>query len=203
MFERYTEGARRVLFFARYEASERGAMTIETEHLLVGITRDSSGLATRTFAALNVSLEDLRHDVDRSTVAREKFPVSLEIPFTGEVKRALQAAAEESDRLAHKHVGTEHLLLGLLREEQSVAASILAARGVRLNIARDTVARLSAELPTSPPPAPTGVSTFEEVENIRHLVEQLARMARDPGEARALADRIRDALDELFGREDE
>jgi ATP-dependent Clp protease ATP-binding subunit ClpC len=203
MFERYTEGARRVLFFARYEASERGAMTIETEHLLVGITRDSSGLATRTFAALNVSLEDLRHDVDRRTVAREKFPVSLEIPFTGEVKRALQAAAEESDRLAHNHVGTEHLLLGLLREEQSVAASILAARGVRLNIARDTVARLSAELPTSPAPAPTGISTFEKIENIRDLVEQLARMARDPGEAHALADRIRDALDELFADEDE
>jgi ATP-dependent Clp protease ATP-binding subunit ClpC len=203
MFERYTEGARRVLFFARYEASERGAMTIETEHLLVGITRDSSGLATQTFAALNVSLEDLRHDVDRRTVAREKFPVSLEIPFTGEVKRALQAAAEESDRLAHKHVGTEHLLLGLLREEQSVAASILAARGVGLNIARDTVARLSAELPTSPPPASTGVSTFEKIENIRDLVEQLARMARDPSEAHAVADRIRDALDELFADEDE
>jgi ATP-dependent Clp protease ATP-binding subunit ClpC len=197
MFERFTEGAKRVLFFARYEAANRGAITIETEHLLLGIAREATGVAHRTLLLLHVSPENLREDVEARSPAREKMSPSVEIPFTAAAKRVMVAAAEEADRLTHKHIGTEHLLLGALREEASLAAVILAARGVHLGVARDTVARLIAESP-DPAPDPTRPIALERVEEIKHLVDQLARMAPNRADALPLAEHIRESLDELL-----
>jgi quinol monooxygenase YgiN len=132
MFERFTERARRVLFFARYEASQLGSISIETEHLLLGLLREGKGLTSRIFARAHLSLESIRGEIEGRTVAREKVSTSVEIPFSAESKRVLQYAADEADRLRHNYIGTEHLLLALLREPRSIAGSILTEKGMGL-----------------------------------------------------------------------
>jgi ATP-dependent Clp protease ATP-binding subunit ClpC len=149
MFERYTERARRVLFFARYEASQLGSVSIETEHLLLGLIREGKGLTSRIFQRSHLSLDSIRKDIEGRTVFREKVSTSVEIPFSGETKRVLQYAAEEADRLLHNYIGTEHLLLGLLREERSVAAGILMEKGMRLHAVREDIVQLLNEKTTS------------------------------------------------------
>src|SRR5438132_453437 len=148
MFERYTERARRVLFFARYEASQLGSISIETEHLLLGLIREGKGLTSRIFARSHLSLENIRKEIEGRTVFREKVSTSVELPFSAETKRVLQFAAEEADRLLHNYIGTEHLLLGILREERSVAASILLEKGMRLNTVREDIVSLLNEKTT-------------------------------------------------------
>src|SRR6187399_1590236 len=148
MFERYTERARRVLFFARYEASQLGSISIETEHLLLGLIREGKGLTSRIFARSHLSLENIRKEIEGRTVFREKVSTSVEIPFSAETKRVLQFAAEEADRLLHNYIGTEHLLLGILREERSVAATILMEKGMRLHQVREDIVQLLNEKTT-------------------------------------------------------
>ena len=148
MFERYTERARRVLFFARYEASQLGSISIETEHLLLGLIREGKGLTSRIFARSHLSLEGIRKEIEGRTVFREKVSTSVEIPFSAETKRVLQYAAEEADRLLHNYIGTEHLLLGILREERSVAATILMEKGMRLASVREDIVQLLNEKTT-------------------------------------------------------
>ena len=148
MFERYTERARRVLFFARYEASQLGSISIETEHLLLGLIREGKGLTSRIFARSRLSLENIRKEIEGRTVFREKVSTSVEIPFSAETKRVLQFAAEEADRLLHNYIGTEHLLLGILREERSVASTILSEKGMRLNAVREDIVQLLNEKTT-------------------------------------------------------
>jgi ATP-dependent Clp protease ATP-binding subunit ClpA len=97
MFERYTESARRTLFFARYEASELGSISIDPEHLLLGLLRDSRALSTLT----QVSPEALRHEITTAVVVNAKLSTSVEIPFTNASKQVLQFAAEEADALRH------------------------------------------------------------------------------------------------------
>jgi ATP-dependent Clp protease ATP-binding subunit ClpC len=148
MFERYTERARRVLFFARYEASQLGSISIETEHLLLGLIREGKGLTSRIFARSHLSLENIRKEIEGRTVFLEKVSTSVEIPFSTETKRVLQHAAEEADRLLHSYIGTEHLLLGILREERSIAASILSEKGMRLDTVREDIVQLLNEKTT-------------------------------------------------------
>ena len=180
MFERYTERARRVLFFARYEASQLGSISIETEHLLLGLIREGKGLTSRIFARSHLSLEGIRKDVEGRTVFREKVSTSVEIPFSTETTRVLQFAAEEADRLLHNYVGTEHLLLGILREERCVAASILVEKGMRLNAVREDIVQLLNEKTT--------LTRVKEA-------PLLAEFSRD------LTDRgMKDKLDPLVGR---
>jgi len=143
MFERYTEGSRRSLFFSRFEASRLGSITIETEHLLYGLTRESEGPIVRLLASLGVSPGALQQEIEKRVAAGlDKVPTSVEIPFSAETKRALQFGAEEADRLESTSIGSEHLLLGLMHQEGTVAASILADRGVRLANARERIVEL-------------------------------------------------------------
>jgi ATP-dependent Clp protease ATP-binding subunit ClpC len=116
-----------------YEASQFGSLSIDTEHLLLGLLREGKGLTSRLFTNARLSMEGLRKEIEQGSVFHEKTPTSQEIPFTPAAKRALEAAATEADRLLHNYIGTEHLLLGILREEGSVAASILMKKGMRLN----------------------------------------------------------------------
>ncbi len=145
MFERYTERARRVLFFARYEASQLGSLTIETEHLLLGLIREGKGRASRIFSRAHLAPDKIRKDIEDRSVFREKVSTSVEIPFSAESKRVLGFAAEEADRLQSDHIGTEHLLLGIRREERSVAASILMGEGLRLSTVRNEISHPSNE----------------------------------------------------------
>ena len=144
MFERYTEKARRTIFFARYEASQFGSPYIETEHLLLGVLREDKALTNR-FLPGNAHVESIRKEIEEATVIREKVSTSVDLPLSNESKRVLAHAAEEAARLSDKHIGTEHLLLGLLREEASFAAQILNTHGVRLSAVREQQARLSRE----------------------------------------------------------
>ena len=183
MFERYTEKARRVIFFARYEASQFGAPAIEPEHLLLGLMREDKTLTGRFFPRAQVSIESIRKEIEGRTLLREKISTSVELPLAPETKRVLAYAHEESDRLQHRHIGTEHLLLGLLREDRSMAAEILYERGLRLNAVRDEIARQ------------TGAdSRSSQKKDTPHLVE----FSRDLTD-----DASSDKLDPLIGREAE
>ena len=177
MFERYTERARRVLFFARYEASQLGSVSIETEHLLLGLIREGKGLTSRIFARSEVALDSVRKEIEGRTVLREKVSTSVDIPFSAETKRALQHAAEEADRLLHTYIGTEHLLLGILREDRSLAASILMEKGLRLNNVREDVVSLLSEK-SAAPPRPKEAPLLAEFS--RDLTEAASRKALDP-----------------------
>ena len=148
MFERYTEKARRVIFFARYEASQFGSPYIETEHLLLGLLREDKALTNR-FLRSHASVESIRKQIEGHTTIREKVSTSVDLPLSNECKRVLAYAAEEAERLSHKHIGTEHLLLGLLREEKCFAAEILSERGLRLPAIREELQRTTQEKPAA------------------------------------------------------
>jgi ATP-dependent Clp protease ATP-binding subunit ClpC len=135
MFEKYTEKARRVIFLARYEVSERGASSIETGHLLLGLLREDKGLLSR-FLPADVSVEVLRERVETLVDEGEKISNAVEISLSDESKNVLRYAAEESEGLSHRHIGTEHLLLGLLREPETLAAGVLREGGVNYSDVR-------------------------------------------------------------------
>jgi ATP-dependent Clp protease ATP-binding subunit ClpC len=141
MFERYTEKARRVIFFARYEASQLGASAIEAEHVLLGLLREDKVLTNRLLRTSGAA-ESMRREIEGRAVIRDKIVTSVELPLSREVKRILSYASEESERFGHRMIGTEHLLLGLLREQNSLAAALLYEQGVRLNTVRDEMNRI-------------------------------------------------------------
>ena len=182
MFERYTEKARRVIFFARYEASQFGSPYIETEHLLLGLIREDKALANR-FLRSHAAVESIRKQIEAHTTIREKVSTSVDLPMSHECKRVLAYSAEEAERLSHKHIGTEHLLLGLLREEKCFAAEILHERGLRLATIREELARSQSEKLLSSRPKESSL---------------LAEFSRDL--TQAAVDNI---LDPLVGRDNE
>jgi len=141
MFERYTERARRVVFFSRYEASQSGSTTIETHHFLLGLLREDKNLMRRLIRN-SVPVESIIQEI-RSKVqpGEQKVPTSVDLPLSHECKRILAYADEEATRLAHRHIGTEHLLLGILRENDSLAARILMEKGLSLEEIREEFAR--------------------------------------------------------------
>jgi acetyltransferase-like isoleucine patch superfamily enzyme len=144
MFELYTEKARRVIFFARYEASQFGSPYIETEHLLLGLLREDKALTNR-FSSSHASVESIFKQIQEHAVVREKIPTSADLPLSNECKRVLAYAAEESERLGHKVIGPEHLLLGLMREEKGFAAAILQERGLKIKQIRVELASTPQE----------------------------------------------------------
>jgi uncharacterized protein (TIGR03435 family) len=163
MFERFTEQARRVLFFSRYEASELGSIDIDLEHLLLGLIRESKGLTNRLFADAGIVLDDIRDELLRRVVVRTKISTSAEIPFSTAAKRVLQHTAQEADRLLHDYIGTEHLLLGLLHEQGCVAADVLSSRGLRLDRVREQIVEFlsDGERPERPGPPGIPANTFK------------------------------------------
>ena len=130
MFERYTEKARRVIFYARYEASQYGSPYIETEHLLLGLLRENREIVRLMPSA---SDESIRNQINAHTTVRQHVGTSVDLPLSNEGKRVLAYSAEEAERLEHRHIGTEHLLLGLLREQGCFAAKILRERGLEFD----------------------------------------------------------------------
>jgi len=142
MFERYTEKARRVIFFARYEASEYGSPYIQAEHLLLGLLREDQALA-RMFLGQGDVQAQIRTEIERHVTRRERISTSVEVPLTDESKKILKLAGEESERLGQRHVGTEHILLGILGVEKSLAAQLLQARGLKAADVRIQLAKTS------------------------------------------------------------
>jgi hypothetical protein len=139
MFERYTENARRVVFFARYEASNYGSSSIDTEHLLLGVMREGQALV-RQFLPVSVTLSSVREDVEKAITRGKRIPTSVEVPLSGKAKEALLLASEEVERLAREYIDVEHILIGILMVEGSLAARILTERGVKLEVLRKQLA---------------------------------------------------------------
>jgi ATP-dependent Clp protease ATP-binding subunit ClpC len=145
MFERYTESARRLLFFARYETSMTGSLSIESEHMLLGLLREPGPIARRLLAGAEASTEQLRQEVEHRIAFRERVATSVEIPFSEQTKEILTYTAQEADSLGHSHISTEHILLALLRVPESTAGAILIGHGLRLQTAREDVVAMLAE----------------------------------------------------------
>ena len=195
MFERYTEDARRALFFARYEASQRGNISIGSEHLLLGLIREAQGPVNAILAHFQVMPLILLREIDaRRAPLKERVPPSVEIPFSRESKQVLDGARVEADRLRHTHIGTEHLFLGLLSDNQSVAASVLNQHGITLEAARDQIAMQPATASLS---SGTAAVVDSRLQVIKHLVRQLSRADRNGSEAVELVARIHQAVDAL------
>jgi ATP-dependent Clp protease ATP-binding subunit ClpC len=137
MFEKFTEKAKRILFLARYEASQQGSKQINGEHILLGLLKEGEEATRELFTRANVSMDLLQAELERRSSFREKLSTSVEIPFSAETNKILQFAEEESERLMHPNIGTEHILLGLLRLEDSTAGRLLTERGMRLYAVRE------------------------------------------------------------------
>ncbi len=146
VFERYTEKARRLVFFARYEASQFGSPYIESEHLLLGFFRENKALSARVFSGSSFSVDDIRREIEKHSTLRKQISTSVDLPLSNECKRILHYASQEADRLGHKHIGTEHLFLGMLLEKDCFAAHLLTERGVSLEGVR---ANIPIEEPTA------------------------------------------------------
>ncbi len=210
MFERYTESARRTLFFARYEASEFGSMSIETEHILLGLVREGKGIVAHV---LPPPIADAsRDEIHRRVARREKIATSIEIPFSEQTKLVLQHAAREADDLRHGYIGPEHLLLGLMREDESVAGSVLLGQGLRLPAVRASILRVTGELAEpdrsqddtwmllNEEPVDRGTSpddVEETIVMIKHLLDRLTDPVSSQESRKQLATGISRALDEI------
>jgi ATP-dependent Clp protease ATP-binding subunit ClpA len=140
LFERYTEPARRTIFFARYEPNHFGTKEIDSEHLLLGLLREYPRLAERLHSR-DASASEIRKEIEKRKPPGPKTPTSVDLPLSKESKRALAFAADEAHRRKHQQIGNEHLLVGLLREEKCLAAELLRARGVDLEEARKDLAQ--------------------------------------------------------------
>jgi ATP-dependent Clp protease ATP-binding subunit ClpC len=141
MFERYVESALRTLFFARRECSHLGSATIEPSHVLLGIVHEARGITRELLLEAANSLDDLASEVRGHLASGQPFPEAVEIPFNQTCKHVLQYAAEEADMLAHHNIGPEHLLLGIMRSEDWIAAAILFGRGLRLDAMRTRIGK--------------------------------------------------------------
>jgi ATP-dependent Clp protease ATP-binding subunit ClpC len=132
MFEKYNEKARRALFFARYEASKLGSRVIESEHILLGVLREGEEIIKEIFSRFNVKAEQIRREVEGDRLFVDRISSSAELPLSEESKKILAYAAHEAESMLHQYVGTEHLLIGILRVESSTAARILTAKGLNV-----------------------------------------------------------------------
>jgi len=140
MFERYTQAARVAIFAARYHAGESDSVSIETEHLLLGLA-DADGALLRRVLGSEELVEALCKEL-RPTSVRPHVTAGGDLPLTDESKRVLAYGAEEGSRLGHQHLDTEHLLVGLMREENCRAAQVLRERGLTLEQARKDLEQL-------------------------------------------------------------
>jgi hypothetical protein len=194
MFERYTESARRVIFFARYGASQFGSFTIESEHFLLGLIReDEKGL--QRFLLNPTTIKAVRKQVEDQLPIHEKISTSINIPLSDECARILSHAAEESERLGHSYIDTSHLLLGILGETNCVAAKILTGLGLEFATAREEIRRqpptenestggmpLKSFLSAGKPPLPAA-GVVPDVETAKRIAEAVwsSRTSSSPG----------------------
>ena len=144
MFERFTEKAIKVIMLAQEEARRLGHNFVGTEQILLGLIGEGTGVAAKTLKSLGVSLKDARIEVEK-IIGRGSGFVAVEIPFTPRAKRVLELSWDEARQLGHNYIGTEHLLLGLIREGEGVAVRVLENLGVDLSRVRSNVIRMLGE----------------------------------------------------------
>ncbi|HWR09186.1 ATP-dependent Clp protease ATP-binding subunit [Sporomusa sp.] len=137
MFNRFTDRARKVLILAQQEAARYGHGYIGTEHLLLGLFREGEGIAAKALASLNLDVESVRAQIE--SILGQGQDQSTDIGYTPRAKKIIELAMEEALRLGHNYVGTEHILLGLVREGEGIAAQVLSGMGVDVNLMRQRV----------------------------------------------------------------
>ncbi len=182
MFDRFTDRARKVMGYARHEAVRLGHDYIGTEHMLLGIMLESSGVAANVLENLDVDLDKVRAEVERCRAAGSATPMGP-LPFNQEAKRALDESIAATRELHHKYVGTEHVLLGLLRVDDCVAAKVLAGIGLKAeDVQREIMELLSVDGLDAAAADITGAEPMfapDALKAIRYAVEE-AREAGAP-----------------------
>ncbi|MGZ8597767.1 MAG: Clp protease N-terminal domain-containing protein, partial [Actinomycetota bacterium] len=193
MFERFTDRARRVVVLAQEEARMLNHNYIGTEHILLGLIHEGEGVAAKALESLNISLEAVRQQVEEIIGQGQAAPTG-HIPFTPRAKKVLELSLREALQLGHNYIGTEHILLGLIREGEGVAAQVLQKLGADLNRVRQTVIQLlsgytGGKGETTPGGAPEGQQSGSMV--LDQFGRNLTQLARDG------------KLDPVIGREKE
>ncbi|GIX46416.1 MAG: ATP-dependent Clp protease ATP-binding subunit ClpC [Candidatus Tectimicrobiota bacterium] len=145
MFKRFTERARRVIILAREEAERHHHEYLGTEHILLGMLKDGGGIAITVLQKSGLSIDQIRLEVERHLPRNVNSLVVGEIPFTPKAKKVLEYAVEEARLMGHNYIGTEHLLLGLLKEKEGIAAKVLNSLGIRLVETREKILNLLQE----------------------------------------------------------
>ncbi|SRR5581483_1817951 len=205
MFERYTEPSRRVIFYARYMASQARTPEIGTEHLLLGLLRVDMRLAAR-FLGSPWAAEEIWREIERTKPVHGITPGAVDLPLSPESKRVLLLAAEEADRLSSNKIRTEHLLLALLRDEASSAGALLQGRGLHLHSTREELRlnphddSVTEEFRREPaPPSSLPQDIVETVTRLRSIVSHMEQAIanRDFAKARACSDEERIQRDRL------
>ncbi|MCQ2790349.1 MAG: AAA family ATPase, partial [bacterium] len=156
MFERFTEKAIKVIMLAQEEARRLGHNFVGTEQVLLGLIGEGTGVAAKTLKSMGVNLKDARVEVEK-IIGRGSGFVAVEIPFTPRAKRVLELSWDEARQLGHNYIGTEHLLLGLIREGEGVAARVLENLGIDLNKIRSNVVKMLGE--TKPQTVASGTTS--------------------------------------------
>jgi len=214
MFERFTDRARRVVVLAQEEARFLNHDYIGTEHLLLGLIHEGEGVAALALESLGMRLEAVRAQVEEIIGRGESEAASSgHIPFTPRAKKVLELSLRESQQLGHNYIGTEHILLGLIREGQGVAAQVLVKLGADLSRARGRVIELLSGYAGGPEAAAaTRLMQMTVPEDLREAEEQLAEVrrhkeaaieAQDFDRAAALRDQELRLLERLAEREGE
>ncbi|BBC23714.1 MULTISPECIES: ATP-dependent Clp protease ATP-binding subunit [unclassified Pseudanabaena] len=188
MFERFTEKAIKVIMLAQEEARRLGHNFVGTEQILLGLIGEGTGVAAKVLKSMGVNLKDARIEVEK-IIGRGSGFVAVEIPFTPRAKRVLELSLEEARQLGHNYIGTEHLLLGLIREGEGVAARVLENLGVDLSKVRTQVIRMLGE--TAEVSAGGGSSGRTKTPTLDEFGSNLTQLAQDG------------KLDPVVGREKE
>jgi ATP-dependent Clp protease ATP-binding subunit ClpC len=175
MFERFTEKAIKVIMLAQEEARRLGHNFVGTEQILLGLIGEGTGVAAKVLKSMGVNLKDARIEVEK-IIGRGSGFVAVEIPFTPRAKRVLELSLEEARQLGHNYIGTEHLLLGLIREGEGVAARVLENLGVDLSKVRTQVIRMLGETAEV---APGGGSGRTKTPTLDEFGSNLTQMAAD------------------------
>ena len=161
MFERFTDRSRRVIVYAQEEARLLNHNYIGTEHILLGLAHEGDGVAARALESLGISLEQIRQRVEE-IIGAGTHPPKGHVPFTPRAKKVLELSLREARQLGHDYIGTEHILLGLVREGEGVAAQVLVRSGAELGTVREALVQLLSGMPEerdrpAPPEARGGV----------------------------------------------
>lgn len=195
MFERFTEKAIKVIMLAQEEARRLGHNFVGTEQVLLGLIGEGTGVAAKTLKSMGVNLKDARAEVEK-IIGRGTGFVAVEIPFTPRAKRVLELSWDEARQLGHNYIGTEHLLLGLIRESEGVAARVLENLGVDLNKIRSNVVKILGE--SKPQTVSSGASSGSTSSTTKAKTPSLDEFGTDLTLA---ASELR--LDPVIGREKE
>ncbi|MBK8978525.1 MAG: ATP-dependent Clp protease ATP-binding subunit [Planctomycetes bacterium] len=201
MFDRFTDRAKKVMSFARQEAQKFNHEYIGTEHILLGLVQEGSGVAANVLKNMNIDLEKVRHEVEKIVKTGPSMVTMGQLPFTPRAKKVLELSMEEASQLSHNYIGTEHLLLGLIKENEGIAAQVLMNLGVKLEEVREEVLEFlgaSDNGPEEDPEAESLGSSATPAGNTKSKTPALDSFGRD------LTDLAKDGkLDPVIGRENE